>query len=126
MAGYDDMTTAELRSAAAAMLAVVQRREAEEGARRAVDDAVQAYADTQGLTLLQAWRVLAPEGVDIPPDPAPEPVPNAPEYVAPTGTHDAYGKGDLVTFGGAVYECLIGACTWSPAAYPQAWKKVSA
>ena len=121
---YDDMTTTELRDAAAGMLAEVARREAEGTARAAADDAVAAYADAQGLTVLQAWRALAPEGVDVPDDPEPEPVPDAPEYVAPTGAHDAYQAGDRVTFQGRVYEAVINAVVWSPLAYPQAWKEV--
>lgn len=125
MAGYDDMTTEALRAEAAAMLAEVERREAEDTARAAVDGAVQAYADSQGLTVLQAWRALAPEGVEVPDDPAPDPVPDAPEFVPPTGAHDAYSRGDLVTFEDAVYECLIDGCVWSPIAYPQAWKEVA-
>ena len=121
---YDDMTTTELRDAAAGMLAEVARREAEETARAAVDDAVAAYADAQGLTVLQAWRALAPEGVDVPDDPEPEPVPDAPAYVQPTGAHDAYQAGDRVTFQGRVYEAVTNAVVWSPLAYPQAWKGV--
>ena len=118
------MTTAELRDAAAGMLAEVERREAEEAARRAVDEAVQVYAEAQGLTVLQAWRALAPEGVDVPDDPAPAPAPDAPAYVQPTGAHDAYQAGDRVTFQGRVYEAVINAVVWSPLAYPQAWKEV--
>ena len=121
---YDDMTTTELRDAAAGMLAEVARREAEETARAAVDDAVAAYADAQGLTVLQAWRALAPEGVEVPDDPEPVPVPDAPAYVQPTGAHDAYQAGDRVTFQGRVYEAVINAVVWSPLAYPQAWKEV--
>ena len=117
---YTDMTTTELRDAAAGMLAEVERREAEEAARRAVDEAVQAYAEAQDLTVLQAWRALAPEGVDVPDDPAPAPAPDAPAYVQPTGAHDAYQAGDRVTFQGRVYEAVINAVVWSPLAYPQA------
>ena len=121
---YDDMTTTELRDAAAGMLAEVARREAEETAHAAVDDAVAAYADAQGLTVLQAWRALAPEGVEVPDDPEPVPVPDAPAYVQPTGAHDAYQAGDRVTFQGHVYEAVTNAVVWSPLAYPQAWKEV--
>lgn len=118
------MTTEALRAEAAAMLAEVERREAEDTARAAVDEAVQAYADSQGLTVLQAWRALAPEGVEVPDDPEPEPVPDAPEYVQPTGAHDAYQPGELVSFEGRVWRCLVADCAWSPAAYPQAWEEV--
>lgn len=124
MAGYEDMTIQQLRAEAAAMLAEVERREAEDAARAAVDEAVQAYANQRGLTVLQAWRALAPEGVQVPDDPEPEPVPDAPEYVQPTGAHDAYNTGDRVTFQGRVYEAVRDAVVWSPLAYPQAWKEV--
>ena len=122
--GYEDMTTQQLRDEAAAMLAEVERREAEAIDRAAVDEAIQAYADSQGLTVLQAWRALAPEGVDVPDDPEPEPVPEAPEFVQPTGGHDAYQTGDLVTFEGRVYRARQDGVVWSPAAYPQAWEEV--
>lgn len=125
MTSYDDMTTTELRDAAAAMLAEVERREAEETARAAVDEAVAAYAGSQGLTVLQAWRALAPAGVDVPDDPEPEPVPDAPEWVAPTGAHDAYMIGALVTYRGRVYRSLINGNSWSPAAYPPGWEEIA-
>lgn len=124
MAGFDDMTTEQLKTSAAAMLDEVRRREAEDSARHAVDEAVQAYADGLGLTILQAWRALAPEGVEVPDDPEPAPLPDAPEYVNPSGAHDAYNRGDLVTFDGRVYRALLDAVVWSPAAYPQAWEEV--
>lgn len=122
--GYGDMTIQQLRDEAAAILAEVERREAEANARAAVDEAVQAYADAQNLTVLQAWRALVPEGVQVPDDPEPDPAPDAPEYVQPTGAHDAYRKGDMVTFQGRVYRAVIDAVVWSPLAYPQAWKEV--
>lgn len=99
------------------------RRLAEEG-RAAVQEAVRAYAESQGLTVLQAWRDLVPEGVQVPDDPEPAPAPDAPAYVQPTGAHDAYQAGDRVTFQGRVYEAVINAVVWSPLAYPQAWKEV--
>lgn len=45
-----------------------------------------------------------------------------PEWIQPTGAHDAYNKGDEVIFQGTVYESLIGGNTWSPTAYPAGWK----
>lgn len=45
-----------------------------------------------------------------------------PEWVQPTGAHDAYKVGDKVTFQGKRYTSLIDANVWSPAAYPQGWK----
>lgn len=46
-----------------------------------------------------------------------------PEWVQPTGAHDAYNKGDKVTFEGDHYISLIDANVWSPAAYPAGWEK---
>ena len=47
-----------------------------------------------------------------------------PDWKQPTGGHDAYKKGDKVTFGGKVYESLIDGNSWSPTAYPQGWKLI--
>lgn len=47
----------------------------------------------------------------------------APEFVQPTGAHDAYNTGDRVTFGGKVYECRMNNCVWSPEAYPAGWRE---
>lgn len=47
-----------------------------------------------------------------------------PEFVQPTGSHDAYNIGDQVTFEGAVYESVIDANTYSPTAYPAGWALV--
>lgn len=48
-----------------------------------------------------------------------------PEFVQPTGAHDAYKKGDKVTFSGQLYESLIDGNTWSPSDYPQSWQAIS-
>ena len=50
----------------------------------------------------------------------------APEWVQPTGAHDAYQKGDTVTFEGQEYVSLIDGNTWSPTDYPQGWEKINA
>ena len=47
-----------------------------------------------------------------------------PEWKQPTGAHDAYNTGDKVRFEGEIYESLIDANVWSPAVYPQGWKKL--
>ena len=57
-------------------------------------------------------------------EPTPEPVEEYPEYVQPTGAHDAYKIGDKITFNGEKYECQMDNCVWSPTEYPNAWKKV--
>lgn len=59
------------------------------------------------------------------PSPGPEPDPeDIPEWVQPTGAHDAYMKGDKVRYKGVVYESLIDGNVWSPETYPQGWAVV--
>ena len=45
-----------------------------------------------------------------------------PEWVQPTGSHDAYKIGDKAIYEGEVYESLIDGNTWSPRDYPEGWK----
>lgn len=47
-----------------------------------------------------------------------------PEWKQPTGAHDAYKKGDKVTFKGKTYESLIDANVYSPSDYPQGWREI--
>lgn len=46
-----------------------------------------------------------------------------PEWVQPTGAHDAYNIGDKVSFNGEHYISLINGNIWSPIAYPAGWEK---
>lgn len=46
-----------------------------------------------------------------------------PEFVQPTGAHDAYNTGDKITWNGAHYICVMDGCTWDPDTYPEAWEK---
>lgn len=50
-----------------------------------------------------------------------------PEYKQPTGSHDAYYKGDKVTFKGKKYICIAPddyAVVWNPEEYPVCWQLV--
>ena len=51
-----------------------------------------------------------------------EPTDEWPEYVQPTGAHDAYGVGDKITWNGKHYICVLANCVWSPSVYPKAWE----
>lgn len=64
-----------------------------------------------------AWRA---DGVE------PKPEPPIPEFVQPTGAHDAYKKGDKVSFNGKIYESLIDTNAYSPSAYPLGWREIVA
>ena len=47
-----------------------------------------------------------------------------PEYVQPTGAHNAYKIGDKITFNEKKYICKLDNCVWSPSEYPAAWEEV--
>ena len=60
-------------------------------------------------------------GGDEPEEPAEE----WPEYIQPTGAHDAYHNGDKVTWNGQHYTCIAPdgtACVWDPDTYPAYWQ----
>ena len=61
---------------------------------------------------VSGWREVVEEG-------------GAPEWVQPTGAHDAYQTGDTVTFEGAEYTSTIDGNTWSPTDYPQGWEEIT-
>lgn len=54
----------------------------------------------------------------------PEQPEKPPEFVQPTGGHDAYKIGDRVTYKGKVYESTINGNVWTPDAYPQGWREI--
>lgn len=45
-----------------------------------------------------------------------------PVWSQPTGAHDAYNAGDIVSYNGTLYRSLIDGNTWSPDAYPAGWE----
>ena len=57
-------------------------------------------------------------------EPETPPAETIPDFVQPTGAHDAYKKGDKVKFEGKIYESLIDNNTYSPSAYPAGWQEV--
>lgn len=77
---------------------------------------VQAHTSQEGWEpdKTQAlWVRTAPEG-------------EIPEWVQPTGAHDAYNIGDKVRHSGKVWESLVDANVWEPSdAVPTIWSEVS-
>ena len=82
-----------------------------------------------GWELLDDTEPVDPEPEEPDPEePTPEPepdTPDVPEFVQPTGAHDAYKLGDRVLYNGQVYESLMNGNVWSPDAYPAGWKLVT-
>ena len=69
------------------------------------------------------WKEVGEFGSGGSEEPEP-PTEEYPDWVQPTGQHDAYRIGDKVTFKGKHYESVIDYNTWSPEAYPAGWKEV--
>lgn len=94
------------------------------------EEVLKLWADVNRLkdsVLAMESRLTALEsnqGGESPAEPE-QPADEYPEYVPPTGAHNAYNKGDKVTFKGKRYECLQDACVWSPYAYPACWKEIT-
>lgn len=68
-------------------------------------------------TALSLWKIYNPketlQGTELIPD-----------FVQPTGAHDAYKIDDKVVFEGKVYESTIDNNVWSPTEHPSSWKSV--
>lgn len=81
-----------------------------------------SYAPLQKQIDDLALRVAKLEGKENTEDT--EVIEEYPEYVQPTGGHDAYKIGDKITYNGQKYKCLIDNCVWTPTDYPQGWKLI--
>ena len=87
-------------------------------------DPSNSFAPLQAQIDALAERVAKLEGKVEPDAPADE----YPEYVQPTGAHDAYHNGDKVTYNGKHYVCVAHegvAVVWSPDTYPAYWQEVA-
>ena len=47
-----------------------------------------------------------------------------PEWVQPTGAHDAWPLGAVVTYNGALYESVVDANVWVPGSDPSLWRLI--
>lgn len=47
-----------------------------------------------------------------------------PEWSQPTGAHDAYNIGDIVSYNGVLYKSTIDGNVYAPDSYPQGWEEV--
>ena len=92
---------------------------------RAKADPSHSFAPLQAQIDALAERVAKLENAE--PSTPDVPAEDYPAYVQPTGAHDAYHKGDKVTYNGKHYECIAPegvAVVWSPDTYPAYWQEV--
>lgn len=80
------------------------------------------YQTVSEVTAAIIDRVTILEGGEPPAPPEPE---EWPEYVQPTGAHDAYNTGDKITYNGQHYICKMEGCVWNPSDYPAGWELVT-
>lgn len=79
----------------------------------------------------QGWKEIDISGGVIsqpeePEEPTPEPEePKYPDFIQPTGAHDAYHIGDRVIYNRKLYECILDGNAYSPDDYPQGWKEIT-
>lgn len=66
------------------------------------------------------WELVkeSPEEPEEPDEPVTE---EYPDWVQPTGAHDAYSIGDIVKYNGKLYQSTINGNVWAPDAYPAGW-----
>lgn len=122
-----------------ALIAKIQRMYVEDGlteeqytelrAMLAENDPAKAYnaeaeIDALWVEIRNIKAQLAALNAPEPVEGEDEPEETIPDFVQPTGAHDAYQQGDRVTFNGEVYESLINGNVWSPETYPAGWEKV--
>lgn len=71
------------------------------------------------------WEEYTEESPTEPTDPSEPSTDDVPDFVQPTGAHDAYAKGDKVKYNDKVYESLMDGNTYAPDAYPDGWKEIT-
>lgn len=77
----------------------------------------QAFAQISALdTRIKALEAGGSEPTD------PEPEDEWPEWVQPTGAHNAYSNGDKITYNGKHYISTMDGNVWSPDAYQAGWQ----
>lgn len=78
-------------------------------------------ANARGMAAMKEAIEKLGEQVVVP-EPEPGPADKWPDYVQPTGAHDAYHVGDKITWGGKRWTCKMDGCVWDPGAYPAGWE----
>lgn len=89
------------------------------GLQEQIDTLYQTVSEVTAAIADITERVTILEGGEPPAPPEPE---EWPEYVQPTGAHNAYNTGDKITYNGQHYICKMDGCVWNPSDYPAGWE----
>ena len=89
-----------------------------------LDGKAEILALWREIHTLQARVTALEDGIVEPGETPADDSESFPEFVQPTGAHDAYQQGQGITWNGQRYRSLIDANVWSPEVYPQGWELV--
>ena len=89
-----------------------------------LDGKAEILALWREIHTLQARVTALEDGIVEPGETPADDSESFPEFVQPTGAHDAYQQGQGITWNGQRYRSLIDANIWSPDVYPQGWELV--
>lgn len=80
----------------------------------------QLYKVVQAHTSQDDWKPDATPALYTPIGLTPS---GYPVWTRPTGSHDAYNKGDIVSYNDVLYKSLIDGNVYSPDEYPAGWEE---
>ena len=111
---------------AAGSITTMQMEELIREARIHAADTLEIDAKTEIMALWDAVHDLqkAIAGMTEPPEDDGGEGQEIPDFIQPTGAHDAYNDGDIVRYQGDIWRCIINNCVWAPDVYPAGWEKV--
>lgn len=106
-------------------LTTEERENLIEEARSMAEEALEVDPKSEILALWTAVRALQDEVALLRSGTAPQtPLPDSfPDFIQPTGAHNAYNSGQGVTYNGKHYRSLIDGNVWSPDTYPAGWEE---
>ena len=81
-----------------------------------------SWIDLGTVQDIMADIVVTPDEPTVEPEPEEPDISNYPDFIQPTGAHDAYNIGDIVKYNGVLYRSLINGNTYSPDEYPAGWE----
>ena len=81
-----------------------------------------SWSDLGTIDDVMAGIIIMPDEPTVEPEPEEPDISNYPDFIQPTGAHDAYNIGDIVKYNGILYKSLINGNTYSPDTYPAGWE----
>ncbi|MFJ3030940.1 carbohydrate-binding protein [Rothia terrae] len=129
---YSDLSDEQLNATLEDIRNEIERRQKTTRAKTQLIQATQTltpyintYTETTGHTLDDALTLIIDNLHQNPSTTTTTPTPDN-TFKQPTGSHDAYKQGDIITYQGKQYKSTTNNNVWSPTAYPQGWEEINA